>query len=250
MKVLGSMMSKNVVLKPGVVNAYVPRAKKLIKRHLISMGKGSLAKKITSGNKYGPAAVEGVKLIQKKHGLDVDGVVGPKTWSILEKTSAPASPFKVISREAWQALPPKSREKTSWGGYTTVYLHHTVTKAPDENASVEEEKACMRELQKIAFSRGFSDISYSYIIFKSGRVYEGRGFEVVGAHTYGHNTDIGVAFPGNYGKEDFVTKKQKSSLLKLRRRLGVLQGPLRAHCSVYNTSCPGENIKDAFGLSC
>ncbi|KAH9375601.1 hypothetical protein HPB48_013815 [Haemaphysalis longicornis] len=43
------------------------------------------------------------------------------------------------------------------------------------------------------------DIGYNFVIGGDGRVYEGRGFGVEGAHTLGHNTDsLGIAFTGDY----------------------------------------------------
>ena len=38
------------------------------------------------------------------------------------------------------------------------------------------------------FSKGWSDIGYSFLIGGDGRVYEGRGWGRVGAHTYGYNS--------------------------------------------------------------
>jgi len=38
---------------------------------------------------------------------------------------------------------------------------------------------------------GWADIGYSFLIGEDGRVYEGRGWNVVGAHTLGYNS---VAF--------------------------------------------------------
>ena len=37
-------------------------------------------------------------------------------------------------------------------------------------------------------SQGWSDIGYSFLIGGDGRVYEGRGWGRVGAHTYGYNS--------------------------------------------------------------
>lgn len=36
---------------------------------------------------------------------------------------------------------------------------------------------------------GWSDIGYSFVIGEDGNVYEGRGWDTVGAHTLHHNTD-------------------------------------------------------------
>lgn len=39
------------------------------------------------------------------------------------------------------------------------------------------------------FFLGWSDIGYSFVIGEDGNVYEGRGWDTVGAHTLHHNTD-------------------------------------------------------------
>ena len=45
----------------------------------------------------------------------------------------------------------------------------------------------------------WSDIGYSFLIGGDGRVYEGRGWERVGAHTGGYNSrGYGVSFIGTF----------------------------------------------------
>lgn len=48
-------------------------------------------------------------------------------------------------------------------------------------------------------SSGWDDIGYSFLIGADGRVYEGRGWHRVGAHTYHYNdVGIGIAVIGNF----------------------------------------------------
>ncbi len=45
---------------------------------------------------------------------------------------------------------------------------------------------------------GWSDIGYNFLIGGDGRVYEGRGWGRVGAHTYGYNSaSVAFSFIGN-----------------------------------------------------
>lgn len=45
----------------------------------------------------------------------------------------------------------------------------------------------------------WSDIGYSFLISGDGKVYIGRGYNVVGAHTENYNSrGYGVAFIGNF----------------------------------------------------
>jgi len=46
---------------------------------------------------------------------------------------------------------------------------------------------------------GWADIGYNFLVDEGGRVYEGRGWDTVGAHVYGHNSrSIGISFIGSF----------------------------------------------------
>ena len=46
---------------------------------------------------------------------------------------------------------------------------------------------------------GWNDVGYSYLVCEDGRVYEGRGWNVEGAHTLGYDDiAIGVCIIGDY----------------------------------------------------
>ena len=146
--------------------------------------------------------------------------------------------MKIITRNQWNALspldPPRKMVSTADG----IFVHHTVSAAP---VKTDTERAEMRNLQHIAFSRGFNDISYSFIVFPSGRIYEGRGLHIEGAHTLGYNDSAyGIAAAGNY-----ETSRPTNAMLEafrwLRRDyLALKTRPLRPHSNVYPTACPGK----------
>jgi len=49
---------------------------------------------------------------------------------------------------------------------------------------------------------GWNDIAYSFLVCEDGRVYEGRGWNVEGAHTLGYNTiALGICFIGEFTKD-------------------------------------------------
>lgn len=72
---------------------------------------------------------------------------------------------------------------------------------------------------------GLLDIGYHYIIERDGEVVEGRGRDVIGSHTPGHNMDsIGVCLVGGREEEggdgvDNFTRDQRLSLLRLLHEL-------------------------------
>lgn len=246
-------------LRPGQRHAKVLELKLLLIRSLNRAGIGPAQKKHLGMNHLSPVynlkTVAAVKAYQKRYKLGADGIVGPKTWTKLRQTGkliVPEKPVRIIPRSEWGADAAKGTPaKVQWDSNTTSWLHHTVTKAPRPSlrlkgaALVAQEKEHMRLLQDIAFKRGFSDISYSYVVFPSGNCYEGRGKEVLGAHTLGHNSDVGIALAGNY-EEVFVTNLQHKNVLKLRNQLGVGKGAFNPHSDSYPTACPGKNAKAKF----
>lgn len=241
-------MANHPLLRPGATHAEVSRMKTLAKRALTKAKRGDLAKRINEKtDTYGSDAVRGVKFLQNHYKLVADGVVGPKTWAMLEKHGAapPEYQLVVVSRDSWGARPATSVTPTDWTSNTITRVHHTVS--PPVVSELEAEKAAMRQIQDYHMdSRGYADIGYNYVIFKSGRVYVGRGKEVVGAHTLGHNSDLGIAFYGDYTKTT-MTYKQLQAYRALRKKLGI-SGDEQPHSATYPTSCPGANVKKVLGI--
>jgi N-acetylmuramoyl-L-alanine amidase len=124
-------------------------------------------------------------------------------------------------------------------------VHHTADNGVEAHATVEEEYAYLRRIEEYHIrTRGYKAIGYNYLVFPSGRVYEGRGFGKLGAHTLGHNTDVGVCFVGNFQHQE-PTEAALRAERKLRRRLrlhGVRLGKREPHRETFPTSCPGDNI--------
>lgn len=250
-------MSHHPLIKPGDTDSQVSRVKKLTKRHLIKMNSKALADKISSSDHYGASAVVGVKQVQTKYGLMADGIVGPKTWKVLEYARTKKRtryPFVVVPRANWAARTPKGISFSKWASNGPVRVHHTVTDAPRDGwlkfwskDLANAEKEHMRQIQAYHMDkRGYWDIGYNYVIFPSGRIYEGRGKEVSGAHTLGHNDDPGVAFAGNYETDTF-TYAQWLAYRRLKMKLGI-KGRDVAHRATYATACPGKNVISALKL--
>ena len=78
-----------------------------------------------------------------------------------------------------------------------LFTHHS------EGSYCETEEDCkavVRAIQDYHMdSNGWSDIGYSFLVGGDGNVYEGRGWNKVGAHTYGYNSvGYGVCFIGSF----------------------------------------------------
>ena len=127
-----------------------------------------------------------------------------------------------------------------------VYIHHSAGLAPGITGP--DEIAWMRGTQGYHITaKGWADIAYNHVIMPSGRVYEGRGWTRIGAHTEGHNgSSIGVCFAGNF----MATAPTPAAMESAREllSLGVSAGHLThdytiaGHRDTKATSCPGDKL--------
>lgn len=111
----------------------------------------------------------------------------------------------------------------------------------------------MHSIQAHHFANGWSDIGYNYVIMPSGRVYEGRGFGLRGAHTENHNHGtIGVAFAGNYevNQPSRASLRAYKLLVKRLEQHGAVIRRVRGHRQMPEqaTACPGQHLMKALGL--
>lgn len=144
--------------------------------------------------------------------------------------------MEIISRSKWGARAPKNRTMTTWAQRTEVVVHYSegpVTQTP-------------RSIQDFHMnSRGWSDVAYNFMVDSKGKIYEGRGWLVVGAHATGHNTSgIGICFIGRNGN---ATPEALASIRWLydtacghAGRSLVKKG--HGQLSGNNTDCPGQQL--------
>lgn len=149
------------------------------------------------------------------------------------------------------------RSRASWGarhrdgfGNRPVraldkWLHHSVTAHLPVSATVAQEVAQMRILEQIGQQRFGGGISYTFVLFPSGRLYQGHSIGRVGAHTGGRNSSsVGICLAGNYTSRP-ITPEQSATLVWLLRH-GVAQGWWNVpaltggHRDVSQTACPGN----------
>jgi hypothetical protein len=140
----------------------------------------------------------------------------------------------IVSREDWGARSPRSVVRVSWSSRKEFVVHHS---AGPKSQSV-------RSIQDFHMdSNGWSDIGYNFLVDEHGKVYEGRGWLVVGAHAPGHNTSgIGVCYIGNNNPTDKALKAVRGLYQEANRRAGRKLKVL-GHREVYPTSCPGSKLQ-------
>jgi hypothetical protein len=141
---------------------------------------------------------------------------------------------KIVNRSGWGARKPKrSPQHVSAGQRTLFVIHHSGAPASQSPRQIQD--WCMD-------GRGFADVDYNFLVDQQGVIYEGRGWDVIGAHTVGYNTvGIGVCVIGNDELSDAV----KRSLVLLYREANARCGKtlkVRGHGQLANTGCPGGKI--------
>ncbi|KAF5402092.1 Peptidoglycan recognition protein 5 [Paragonimus heterotremus] len=114
---------------------------------------------------------------------------------------------QIVSRSGWGARAPSSKRQYISGPVPYVVIHHTT----GSTCTGETCKRMVRSFQNYHMNtQKWSDIGYSFLVGNDGKVYEGRGWGVVGAHAKGANSRS-VAF----GQPQHFRSVSKSAATKL-----------------------------------
>ncbi|XP_037925152.1 peptidoglycan-recognition protein LB-like [Hermetia illucens] len=151
----------------------------------------------------------------------------------------------LISRAAWGARAPNFVSRFN-GIIPYVVIHHSYE--PGVCYNTDACKAAMRSMQNFHMNtNGWPDIGYSFAVGGDGNIYEGRGWNVEGAHTPGYNSrSVGLLLIG-----DFRTALPPANMLTAAKNFiaqGVNEGrisgsyKLIGHRQAYATECPGERL--------
>lgn len=155
-------------------------------------------------------------------------------------------PTSLISRAQWGARYGDGRDGAQYPA-AEIWLHHSVTRAPEPDATFEQDCAAIRTIEDIGKSRfgeayGFP---YTWGITPSGRIFGGHHVAKLGAHTMGHNA-VGraIVLVGDYSSRP-PTATQLDAIVWLVRyglaagwwTVGQLTG---GHRDIKATECPGD----------
>jgi N-acetyl-anhydromuramyl-L-alanine amidase AmpD len=114
-----------------------------------------------------------------------------------------------------------------WGAPRYLIFHHA-----DAVASPEQ-------VHRAHLAKGWKGIGYHYYVRKSGTVHRGRPEWAVGAHTKGHNRELGVCCEGHFTRER-MSAVQLAALKALRYDVhGRYLVADRRHSDFCRTVCPG-----------
>jgi hypothetical protein len=145
--------------------------------------------------------------------------------------------MRIVSRAEWGAAPARSRTRLNADRVEMIVLHHTTGEYRDAST--------VRAIQ--AFHQGpqrkWADVGYNFLVAPDGTVFEGRGWDWVGAHARGENSvSIGIAYIGDGRKP--VPDAAKRAILLLSAEADSRFGKLRrvGHRDVGSTVCPGDEL--------
>lgn len=156
----------------------------------------------------------------------------------------------IIPREAWGARYSDGADSAPVP-YAETWLHHSAGLAPDlvwtdrDGDGIEDDEvAFMRHLEQIGQDRFGAGISYTWLVFPSGRIYEGHGVDRQGTHTGGRNDRARAAcLVGNYeGAAPTVAQLRAVAWLLQHEHAADHRTSLAlsgGHCDLKATKCPG-----------
>ena len=152
----------------------------------------------------------------------------------------------ILSRAEWgargTALPPDPL-KVRPAPYAII--HHT---ASQPCFNIPECVLSVRNIQSYHIdSNGWNDIGYNFLVGGDGVIYEGRGWGIQGAHTYGYNAkSIGIALIGNFQNAQPTAAQLQATqyLLTLGLQANRLSRnyKLIGHRQVAATTSPGNKL--------
>lgn len=144
--------------------------------------------------------------------------------------------MKIISRTGWGARAPRhTPEHVAPSRREFFVVHHSG--APAEQSVRAIQDWCMN-------GRGFADIDYNFLVDQAGLIYEGRGWDVVGAHCTDYNTSgIGICVIGNNQLSDAAKRAVAQLYRTANSRCGkTLRARPHRALATTGTDCPGDTI--------
>lgn len=155
---------------------------------------------------------ETTSLPQTSHETSFKSQNSPEPTSSLLSTTT-KDPLALVSRLEWGANSAQKGIKKLQTPVRLLIIMDTQTEACD---NLEDCGTFLKDRQKSQFilDSSIKDIKENFLIASDGTVYEGRGFDYEGQHTYDRqSTDynpnaIGVAFIGNYTRTPVTTRQE------------------------------------------
>ncbi|MFE1270611.1 peptidoglycan-binding protein [Streptomyces sp. NPDC058758] len=148
--------------------------------------------------------------------------------------------MKIISRDTWGARPWQGTPDTvSPAQRTEFYIHydgaHPITRTG---------YAIVRAIEAVHIGQGWSGIGYNFVVDQAGNVYEGRGWNLQGAHCPGHNISaigVQIAIGGDQEPSAAALSACRALYEEANRRFGRTLAK-HGHRDGFATACPGMKL--------
>jgi peptidoglycan hydrolase-like protein with peptidoglycan-binding domain len=142
--------------------------------------------------------------------------------------------MNIIDRAEWGARAPKRVDRVSPSARRLFVVHYSGGPADQSVRAIQD--WCMDD-------RGFNDVDYNWLVRgTTGQIYEGRGWDVIGSHTKGHNTEgIGVCVISPGPISDAAKDSVRALYATAVRRAGHSLA-IKGHRELDKTTCPGSMI--------
>jgi hypothetical protein len=157
----------------------------------------------------------------------------------------------IVTRTQWQARPTKCTDKDGKARYRLA-IHHTETPSDHPAQRVRAIQAFHMD------ARGWCDIGYHFLVGADGTLYEGRPYDLLGAHVGGQNSgNLGISFIGCFHTKGCDAMPPTTppavmldSAARLLGTLRELEGIALSRATVKghrdhqgaSTDCPGDNL--------
>lgn len=155
----------------------------------------------------------------------------------------------IVTRAEWGAKEARGRQKVNVDAVLGMIVHYSGAAAErkDDHAHCDD---VVRSIQGFHMnSNGWSDIGYNFLACMHGTVFEGRGWDIRGAHAgtnVGNEQYMGICFlGGDKVDRDDVTKTGRDAIRAVaqqcdnRYRFGNLN---KGHRDFNQTACPGNEL--------
>ncbi|XP_030244525.1 peptidoglycan-recognition protein LE [Drosophila navojoa] len=183
--------------------------------------------------------VEGEELDESEERVSADMFINSHKFKLPQELCC------IMPRHSWLAQKPMEPPVQLQRPVKYVVISHTATESSEKRAI---NVRLIRDIQCFHIeSRGWNDIAYNFLIGCDGNIYEGRGWEAVGAHTLGYNKmALGISFIGCFMRE-LPTPHALTMCHNLLAR-GVEDGHIAkdyrliCHCQCNSTESPGRRL--------
>lgn len=156
-------------------------------------------------------------------------------------------PITTYDRGEWAAKPPRARPTPLPSTAIDELVVHYSSMDAERRTSHTDCAGVVRAIQ--AFhqnTRGWQDIAYNWLVCQHGGVYEGRGWNVMSAATFGHNahTQAVCFLGGDKADRDDVTVEGRAALAHVVKEFHRVTGPGKVvgHRDRVATGCPGDEL--------